>query len=132
MDTQVALSYTYLFMSHLKECSLSNRQVKPHVWSKFIDDMFMIWTHGKGRLCLFFHDFNTYTLIHISHYFYSIRHLDVDFFHHKYICSYIVCQPSAVPPFVCCHLCNVKNSPLLPYHQYSPHLEWKAGVVKIY
>ena len=60
MGTRMAPSYANLFMGSLEATALENAPYKPLVWWRFIDDNFLIWTHGQDKLT----DFIT-TLNHI-------------------------------------------------------------------
>ena len=46
----VAPSYANLFMDDLERKIISASTLKPYMWLRFIDDVFMIWTHGEERL----------------------------------------------------------------------------------
>ena len=45
-----AASYANLFMDRFKPKALDNWPLKPLLWLRFIDDIFMIWTHGVDQL----------------------------------------------------------------------------------
>ena len=60
MGTRMAPPYANLFMGSLEATALENAPYKPLVWWRFIDDIFLIWTHGQDKLA----DFIT-TLNHI-------------------------------------------------------------------
>lgn len=38
------------FMERLERKLLSRAQVRPHVWLRYIDDIFMVWTRGEDEL----------------------------------------------------------------------------------
>ena len=42
-----------LFMGHFESKLISNFHLKPKVWLRFIDDIFLIWTHGDNSLLEF-------------------------------------------------------------------------------
>ena len=42
--------YAIIFMDSLEEDILSNSLLKPLVWWLYIDDIFMLWEHGKEEL----------------------------------------------------------------------------------
>ena len=50
MGTAVAPNYANLFMDRFKTKALANWRLKPLIWLRFIDDIFMIWTHGEDTL----------------------------------------------------------------------------------
>ena len=53
MGTAVAPNYTNLFMDRFETKALENWPLKPLLWLRFIDDIFMIWTHGEDALTEF-------------------------------------------------------------------------------
>ena len=50
MGTALAPNYTNLFMDRFETNALKNWPIKPLLWLRFIDDIFMIWTHGQNEL----------------------------------------------------------------------------------
>ena len=50
MGTSVALNYANLFMDRLETRALDDYPLKPLVWKRFIDNIFMVWTHGEESL----------------------------------------------------------------------------------
>ena len=53
MGTAVAPNYANLFMDRFETKALENWPLKPLLWLRFIDDIFMIWTHGEDALTEF-------------------------------------------------------------------------------
>ena len=53
MGTKMAPSFANLFLGFFETNALSNSNHKPHTWLRYIDDIFMIWTHGLDNLNLF-------------------------------------------------------------------------------
>ena len=53
MGTKVAPSYANIFMSHLEEKYVYSHDNQPLLWKRFIDDMFLIWTHAMDKLMQF-------------------------------------------------------------------------------
>ena len=53
MGTWMAPSYANLFMGKLECEFLRTQNIEPRVWWRFIDDIFVIWTHGEEELCRF-------------------------------------------------------------------------------
>ena len=56
MGTGVAPNYANLFMDRFETKALEGWDNKPLLWLRFIDDIFMIWTHGLDEL----HQFISY------------------------------------------------------------------------
>ena len=50
MGTKMAPAYANLFMGDLEQKILIQSPLKPLVWWRHIDDVFMIWPHGEGKL----------------------------------------------------------------------------------
>ena len=50
MGTAVAPNYANLFMDRFESKALANWPLKPAIWLRFMDDIFMIWTHGEDTL----------------------------------------------------------------------------------
>ena len=48
--TALAPNYANLFMGRFETHALAGYPLKPLVWKRFIDDIFMIWTHGEESL----------------------------------------------------------------------------------
>ena len=53
IGTRMAPAYANLFMHHLESQLLNLAPVKPYLWLKYIDDIFMIWTAGEQSLLEF-------------------------------------------------------------------------------
>ena len=53
MGTKLAPSYANIFMGDLEERLLSKWEKDPFFWARFIDDIFMIWTHSPTDLLKF-------------------------------------------------------------------------------
>ena len=53
MGTKFAPPYDITFMGEFEEDVLANFDLKPYVWWRFIDDVFMIWEHGEEELLRF-------------------------------------------------------------------------------
>ncbi|CAM4681193.1 unnamed protein product [Caretta caretta] len=60
MGTRMAPQYANIFMADLEQRFLSSRPLKPLLYLRYIDDIFIIWTHGKEALEEFHHDFNNF------------------------------------------------------------------------
>ena len=57
MRTKMVPQYANIFMANLEENILQNTHNKPLIYLKYIDDIFLLWTHGK-ELLKFHKDFN--------------------------------------------------------------------------
>ena len=49
MGTGAAPNYANLFMDRFETKALDNYPLKPMLWLRFINDIFMIWTHGEDQ-----------------------------------------------------------------------------------
>ena len=50
IGTKMAPSYANLFMDRMERRLLSQAQVKPYIWLRYIDDVFMVWTGTELEL----------------------------------------------------------------------------------
>ena len=50
MGTKMAPAFANLFMGDFEEKAIENHADKPYLWFRYIDDIFMIWTHGEQKL----------------------------------------------------------------------------------
>ena len=50
MGTRMAPVYANLFMGEFERKALQNYTDKPHLWLRYMDDIFMVWTHGQEKL----------------------------------------------------------------------------------
>ena len=53
IGTKCAPSYAILFLAALEEKLLEQSQYKPWLWWRYIDDVFLVWTHGEEKLLQF-------------------------------------------------------------------------------
>ena len=61
MGTRMAPSYANLFMANLEVSFLACPSIlKPLLWLRFIDDIFLIWTHGEECLRTFIGELNNF------------------------------------------------------------------------
>ncbi|XP_053391470.1 uncharacterized protein LOC128554246 [Mercenaria mercenaria] len=60
MGSSMAPSYASLFMGKLEKDFLHSRGVKPSLWLRFLDDIFMIWNHSLEELESFIDDLNKF------------------------------------------------------------------------
>ena len=54
----MAPSYANLFMDRLERRLLSQAQVKPYIWLRYINDVFMVWTGTELELVEFLNYIN--------------------------------------------------------------------------
>ncbi|KAJ8037537.1 hypothetical protein HOLleu_18374 [Holothuria leucospilota] len=50
IGTKMAPAYANLFMDRLERTLISEARVKPFLWLRYIDDIFMVWTGSEGEL----------------------------------------------------------------------------------
>ncbi|XP_074805210.1 uncharacterized protein LOC141985201 [Natator depressus] len=60
MGTLMAPQHANIFMADLEQRFLSSRPLTPLLYLRYIDDIFIIWNHGKEALEEFHHDFNNF------------------------------------------------------------------------
>ncbi|OOZ36155.1 hypothetical protein, partial [Solemya elarraichensis gill symbiont] len=58
MGTKFAPQYANLFMHKLEQDFLSTQTLQPDLYKRYIDDIFLIWTHGLEALKHFHNAFN--------------------------------------------------------------------------
>ena len=59
IGTKFAPPYSILFMADLEKRLLSDIHLKPYIWWRYIDDIFLIWEHGEECLKLFLEKINS-------------------------------------------------------------------------
>ena len=59
MGLCVVPAYANLFMGDLEEKCLAQFPLKPYLWWRYIDDIFMVWTHRKDKLEDFINQINS-------------------------------------------------------------------------
>ena len=59
MGTRMAPDYANLFMGDLEEKLLAQFPLKPYLWWRYIEDIFMVWTHGEEKLEDFINHINS-------------------------------------------------------------------------
>ena len=59
MGTRVAPTYANLYMSYFEDMFVYTYPLQPLLWLRYIDDIFMIWTHGQSELEKFLNHLNT-------------------------------------------------------------------------
>ncbi|CAM2115114.1 unnamed protein product [Caretta caretta] len=60
MGTRMAPQHANIFMADLEQRFPSSRPLTPLLYLRYIDDIFIIWTHRKEALEEFHHDFNNF------------------------------------------------------------------------
>ena len=60
MGTRFAPQYANLFMHRLEQDFLSTQHLQPLLYTRYIDDIFFIWTHGEDQLKSFYDAFNAF------------------------------------------------------------------------
>ena len=58
MGTKMAPSYANLFMANFEETFLEHQPLQPYLYKRYIDDVLMIWTHGREELLQFIERIN--------------------------------------------------------------------------
>ena len=58
IETKMAPPYAIIFMDSLEKETLSNSLLKPLVWWRYIDDIFMVWENGEEELKKFLETLN--------------------------------------------------------------------------
>lgn len=66
MGTRMAPNYANIFMHHIESNFLSSCNIKPLLYKRYLDDIFIIWTHSENELLKFIQAFNQ---VHPSIYF---------------------------------------------------------------
>ena len=60
MGTKLAPSYANIFMGMLEQKTIQSYHKEPFLWVRFIDDIFVIWTHGEQELIKFHEHLNSF------------------------------------------------------------------------
>ena len=58
MGTKLAPSYAKIFIGNLENRLISGYHKEPFLWLMFIDEIFILWTHGTNELNPFLHYMN--------------------------------------------------------------------------
>ena len=59
IGTKCAPSYAILFLAALEQKLLDHHVEKPLLWWRYIDDVFLVWTHGEEKLLEFVNFLNS-------------------------------------------------------------------------
>ena len=77
MGTSLAPNYANLFMDRFETKALEGYPLKPLTWKRFIDDIFMVWTHGEDSLNKFIEYLNSlHETIKFTH---EVSYTQIDF-----------------------------------------------------
>ena len=60
IGTKFAPNYANIFMARLEENFFKKLKFKPHIWLRYLDDTFCIWTEGLEKLKEFFNFLNKF------------------------------------------------------------------------
>ena len=122
IGTKMAPSYSILFMGELEENILEKCELKPFIWWRYIDDIFMIWEHGEEKLKEFLSFLNNCHPSIKFTYEYSyekINFLDVTVLkHNNKLLTDLYVKPTDTHQYLeasSCHVYHVKKS--VPYSQ---------------
>ena len=58
MGTRLAPSFANIYMNHFENAHVYNYHLEPNAWFRYIDDIFMVWNHGKDELTKFVNHLN--------------------------------------------------------------------------
>ena len=58
MGTKLALGLATIYIGHLEENFLMGRKLRPELWLRYIDDIFMVWAHPLNELHAFLSEIN--------------------------------------------------------------------------
>ena len=58
VGTKFAPPYSILFMAELEKEIISEIELKPYLWWRYIDDIFFLWEHGEEKLKRFIEHLN--------------------------------------------------------------------------
>jgi hypothetical protein len=59
MGNSLSLVVSNIFMEHFKEIALDIADNKPAKWFKYVNNTFVVWPYGPGRLQRFLHHLNS-------------------------------------------------------------------------
>ena len=59
MGTKLALALATIYIGQMEEAFLENRPIKPSLWVRYIDDIFLIWAHPLKEFHAFLAELNT-------------------------------------------------------------------------
>ena len=61
IGSKMAPTYANLFMDRLERTLISEARIKPHLWLRYINDVFMVWTGSEQELIKFLNYINERT-----------------------------------------------------------------------
>ena len=56
IGTKFAPTYACIFMEEVETEVLKSQELQPFLWLHYIDDIFLIWTHGEEKLTQFLNE----------------------------------------------------------------------------
>ena len=122
IGTKMAPSYAVLFMDDLERKLLETSPLKPQVWWRYIDDIFLLWEHGEESLRLFLQHLNAAhpTIKFTADYSYeTVNFLDVNVSRHgEGLRTDLFVKPTDTHQYLeasSCHPAHCKSS--IPYSQ---------------
>jgi hypothetical protein len=63
MESPLAPVVANFYMEHFEQQAISSAEKKPARWFRYVDDTFVVWTHGKDELQEFLKHLNN---IHLN------------------------------------------------------------------
>ena len=60
MGTPIAPTLACFFMHHIETSFFATQQLLPLIYKRYIDDIFLVWTHGPDTFQTFFNNFNSF------------------------------------------------------------------------
>ena len=123
IGTKMAPAYANIFMCIVERAILSSTSHKPDVWLRFIDDIFLIWTHGEDSLkdfISFINSFNPNLQFTYEYSSESVHFLDVSISTdiHGHLATDLYTKPTDTHQYLMsnsCHPNHTKRS--IPYSQ---------------
>ena len=65
IGTKSTPTYACIFMDQLETKYLENQKLKSLVWFRYIDGIYLIWTHGEKNLWNFIAEFNLFSDVYL-------------------------------------------------------------------
>ncbi|XP_064464338.1 uncharacterized protein LOC135375592 [Ornithodoros turicata] len=122
MGTKMAPNYANIFMGDLEGRFLSTCQLKPLIFKRFLDDIFMLWPHSEDSLLSFIENFgNMHPTIQFTHAYSreSIDFLDVHIgISNGTLVTNLYRKPTDSQQYLSFHSCHPRHTKLaIPYSQ---------------
>lgn len=124
MGTRMAPSYANLFMATIEKQFLSDQILKPEIWLRFIDDVFLIWNHSEQDYLEFFenlNNLNNYLKYTEDHSTKEINFLDVTIYKKgKKLESKLYNKPTNAHLYLNYNSCHPRhNKQSIPFSQFT-------------